>query len=112
MTVSWDDSNFHKNTIKKGVDGLEEWGKVEWHPKAFGDSPVKSGAMRGSLGVERDDNNKCIYVGGGGESKDYILKQELDRSLHHEVGKAGFIMDTVKEKSPLLSQYVKKHIDK
>jgi hypothetical protein len=112
MTYQWDDSKFKKSIITKAIDGLEEWAKVEWHPAAFKDSPVKTGVMRGSLGEERDDANKCIYVGGGGESSSYILKNELDRSIHHPVGKAGFIGDNVKELSPKLAFYVQKHIEK
>jgi hypothetical protein len=108
--IRWDHSKFVKKVISNAIDGLEEWGKVEWRPQAYKDAPKKSGAMAGSLGIERDDNNKCIYVGGGGEAKKYILKQERDRSLHHEVGKAGFIFDTVNSKAPLIPKYVKKRL--
>lgn len=111
MTISWNSDNFKKSIITKAIDGLEEWGLVEWHPAAFKDSPVKTGAMRGSLRVERDDANQCVYVGGGGEASSYILQQELDRSIHHRVGKAGFISDNVKELSPKLGEYVQKHIN-
>ena len=110
MAVTWNDAAFKRKVISSGIDGLEEWGRVEWHPQAYRDAPKKTSAMAGSLGVERDDANKCIYVGGGGQAKAYILKQELDRSLHHEVGKAGFVCDTVQEKASKLSSYVKKHI--
>ena len=110
MSISWNDSGFKKKIVSAGMDGLEEWGRVEWHPQAYKDSPKKTSTMAGSLGIERDDANKCLYVGGGGQAKDYILKQELDRSLHHEVGKAGFIGDTVQMKASKLPAYVKKHI--
>ena len=110
--IKWDHSKFVKNVIKNGIDGLEEWGKVEWHPQAYRDAPKLTSAMAGSLGVERDDKNRCIYVGGGGQARDYILKQELDRSLSHPVGKAGFIGDTVQQKAHKLGTYVKKHIEK
>jgi hypothetical protein len=112
VDIKWDHSKFVSETTKKAVDGLEEWGLVEWKPQAVIDSPKLSGIMAGSLGVERDDAQKCIYVGGGGEASAYILKQELDRSLHHPVGKAGFILDTVNDKAPKLSEYVEKHIKK
>jgi hypothetical protein len=110
MTVTWNDTSYKKKVTSGGMDGLEEWGLVEWKPKAVTDAPKLSGIMAGSLGVERSNREKCIYVGGGGESKAYILKQELDRSLRHEVGKPGFILDTVNEKAQLLSKYVEKHI--
>jgi len=110
MTVTWNDANFRKNIKTKGMDGLEEWGKTVWHPRAYKDCPKLSSTMAESLWVERDDANNCIYVGGGGDAKDYILKQELDRSLHHEVGKAGFIGDTVQQNISQLPEYVKKHI--
>jgi len=111
MTViKWDHKAFVDQTVKKGLDGLEDFGLTVWRPRAVKDAPKLSGTMAGSLGVERDDKNKCIYVGGGGQSKSYILKQELDRSLHHEVGKAGFIGDTLQANISKLPTYVKKHV--
>lgn len=110
MTVTWNDTNFRKNIKTKGMDALEDWGKTAWHPQAYKDAPKLSTTMALSLGVERDDANNCIYVGGGGDAKDYILKQELDRSLRHEVGKAGFIGDTVQQNISKLPAYVKKHV--
>lgn len=108
--VSWNDGGFKKKIKKQGLDGLEEWGRAAWHPQAYRDAPKKTSTMAVSLGVERDEANSCIYVGGGGAAKDYILKQELDRSLHHEVGKAGFIADSVEMHSGKLASYVKKHV--
>ena len=110
MSISWNDSAFKKKVVSSALDGLEEWGRVEWHPQAYKDAPKKSSTMAGSLGVERSDSEKCIYVGGGGQAKDYILKQELDRSLHHEVGKAGFIKDSMQMHISKAPAYVKKHI--
>ena len=110
MSISWDDSSFKKNTKKRGLDGVEEWCRAEWQPQAKQDCPVKGGTMRNSLGVERDDANSCCYVGGGGGAASYIKKQELDRSLSHPTGKAGFIGDTVQMKASKLPAYVKKHI--
>jgi hypothetical protein len=109
--IKWDHSNFLKNVEKKGLDGLEEWAKVEWHPQAYRDAPKLTGTMAGSLGYERDNGKKCIYVGGGGQAKAYILKQELDRSRAHPTGKAGFISDNVQAKASKLSSYVKTHIE-
>lgn len=110
MTVTWNDSGFRKNVKTKGMDGIEEWGKTAWHPQAYKDAPKLSSTMALSLGVERDDANNCIYVGGGGAAKNYILKQELDRSLRHNVGKAGFILDSVQQNISKLPEYVKKHV--
>lgn len=108
--VSWNDSGFRKKVVSGGLDGLEEWGRAVWQPQAYRDAPKETSTMAGGLGVERNDRNKCIYVGGGGQAKAYILKQELDRSLHHNVGKAGFISDTVQQNISKLPAYVKKHI--
>ena len=110
--IKWNHKSFSDKVIKNALLGLEEWALAEWKPQAVRDAPKKSGIMAGSLTVERSDSDRCVYVGGGGEAKAYILKQEMDRSLHHEVGKAGFISDTVKEKAPKLASYVQKHIDK
>lgn len=95
---------------KKVLDGIEEWGLVEWLPQAYIDSPKKTGIMAGSLGVQRDAENHCVRIGGGGEASDYILKQEMDRSLRHPVGKAGFIGDTFNDKISSLPDYVNKHL--
>ncbi len=106
MTVTW---HGHDAT-SKALDGMEEWAMVEWRPQAYKDAPKKNGTMANSLGHERDDANKLVRVGGGGEAKAYILKQEMDRSLHHEVGKSGFIRDSCNMKAAKLPEYVKKHI--
>lgn len=110
MTINWNDKLFISNIRKKGLDGVDEWCRTVWEPQAKRDCPVDGGTMRNSLGVERDDQANCCYVGGGGAASSYILKQELDRSLHHEVGKAGFISDTVANNINKLPEYVKKHI--
>ena len=109
--VKWHPQNFVKTLTKNALDGVEEWAMVEWQPQAYEDAPKKTSTMAGSLGHERDDSAKCVYVGGGGRAKDYILKQELDRSLVHSVGKAGFIIDTVNSKKSSLPQYIKDHIE-
>jgi hypothetical protein len=108
--ITWNDAAFKKKVVSGGMDGLEEWGKAVWHPQAYRDAPKKTSTMAGSLGVERDDANKCIYVGGGGQAKSYILKQELDSSLRHEVGKSHFIGDAVQQNISKLPEYVKKHV--
>ena len=110
MTISWNDSGFKKKCVSAAMDGLEEWGQTAWLSQARQDCPVKDGTMRNSLGVERSDSEKCVYVGGGGAASDYILKQELDRSLHHEVGKSGFIKDSCEMHAGKLTAYVKKHV--
>jgi hypothetical protein len=108
--ITWNDAAFKKRIVSGGMDGLEEFGLAVWRPPAVRDAPKESGTMAGSLGVERDDANKCIYVGGGGQAKSYILKQELDRSIRHNVGKAGFIGDTLQANISKLPAYVKKHV--
>lgn len=110
MGVQWNDSSFKRKVVSAGMDGLNEWGLTVWLPVAKQNCPVDQGTMRNSLGVERDDANKCIYVGGGGQAKAYILKQELDRSLHHNVGKAGFIKDTVEQNISKAPSYIKKRL--
>lgn len=113
MSVQWDDSNFKKATIKRGMDGLEEFARTVWLPQARINcpvAPVNGGTMRNSLGYERDDSQKVVFVGGGGDAKDYIFKQEMDRSLHHTTGKPGFINDTLQDNVSKLPAYVKKHI--
>lgn len=110
MSIQWNDTNFRKKVVQNGMDGLEDWCRTVWQPQAKQDCPVKDGTMRNSLDVERSDSEQALYVGGGGAAKDYILKQELDRSLHHEVGKAGFIRGSVEMHASKLGQYVEKHL--
>ena len=113
MSVQWNDDSFKKATIKRGMDGLEEFALTVWLPQAKINcpvAPVNGGTMRNSLGYERDDSQKVVFVGGGGAAKDYIFKQEMDRSLHHTTGKPGFINDTLQENISKLPAYVKKHI--
>ncbi|MCK9570397.1 hypothetical protein M0R72_15730 [Candidatus Pacearchaeota archaeon] len=110
MAVSWNDKAFKDKMRKAGNDGIEEFALTCWLPQAKAACPVDGGTMRNSLGVERDDNNNCCYAGGGGASSSYILKQELDRSLRHPSGRAGFIGDTLQQNISKLPTYVKKHI--
>jgi hypothetical protein len=72
--------------------------------------PVKEGTMRNSLGVERDDANLCVYIGGGGAAKDYIFRQHQDLALNHPVGKAKFISQPVQQLSNEIPSYIKKHV--
>jgi hypothetical protein len=109
--VKWDDSNYKKSTVTKALDGVEECVKGLMLTQAREDCPVKTGTLRDEgLGTERDDANKCIYLGAGGPAKDYAKRQELDRSLNHRVGKAGFIRDSVEMHASKLNEYVEKHI--
>lgn len=108
--TKWDPKAFLDKTAKDGLDGVEEFCLTVWRPQAVQNAPKKSGTMAGSLGVERDDKNKCCYVGGGGQAASYILKQELDESLHHEVGHSRFITGAVTDNAPKLAGYVQKHI--
>ncbi len=113
MSVTWNDGPFKKKVVKAGMDGLEEFALVAWLPQAKINcpvAPVNGGTMRNSLGYERDDGHKCVYVGGGGAAKDYIFVQEMDESLHHTTGHAGFIRGAVTDNAPKLNGYVKKHI--
>jgi hypothetical protein len=110
MIKSWDHAKFSKDTTKKALDGIEELARGVILTQCKEECPVDQGTMRGSLGVERDDEKKCIYLGGGGLSQAYIYRQHQDRSLNHRVGKAGFIIDPVEEHSPEMPKYIEKHI--
>ena len=95
VNIKWHPEKMRAKVQKATVDGIEEWGRVDWQTQAQQDSPVariKGGTMRGSLGVERMENG--IKIGGGSAAKEYIYVQEFDRSLKHTVGKAGFIRDS------------------
>ena len=112
-TVKWDHKAFVDGKVKAGMDGVEEFALTVWLPQAKINcpvAPVNGGTMRNSLGYERDDGNKCVYVGGGGAAKDYIFKQEMDASLRHTTGKSGFIRGAVTDNASKLPAYVKKHV--
>lgn len=104
----WKDTVLQATTKKNALDGIEEWCQTAWLPQAKTDCPVDSGTMRNSLMVERASDG--CYVGGGGAASDYIMRQELDRSLQHAVGKAGFISDSVNDQKGKLLTIVKKHV--
>lgn len=111
MAVQWDDRAFRARMKKKSLDGIEECARDPMLTAAKEQCPVDKGTMRGSLTVERDDANSCVYLGGGGPAKDYIFRQHQDMSLNHPVGKAKFISDPVETHSPELKDYVEKHIN-
>jgi hypothetical protein len=110
VNVNWNPKNFLKNVKTRALDGIEECARGPMASQAKEDCPVDFGTLRGSIGVERDDANACVYLGCGGPAKDYALRQEVDRTLNHPVGKAGFIRDSVETHSPKLRLYVEKHI--
>ena len=90
--IKWHPEVMRAKVQKAAVDGIEEWGRVDWQTQAQQDCPVDTSTMKGSLGVERMENG--IKIGGGAAAKEYIYVQEFDRSLKHTVGKAGFIRDS------------------
>ena len=108
--IKWDHSKFVKSTKTKALDGIEECAKGVMLTQAKEDCPVDHGIMRGSLTTERDDANLCVYLGGGGPAEAYIHRQEVDRSLQHKVGKAGFIRDSVDMHAPKLKGYIQSHV--
>jgi len=111
--IKWDHKAWVDGKVKQGMDGLEDFALTVWQPQAKQNCPVaevNGGTMRNSLGYERSDREKAVFVGGGGAAKDYIFKQEMDRSLHHTTGKPGFINDTLQQNISKLPEYVKKHV--
>ena len=61
--------------------------------------------------IDLERHKDYCVVGGGGEASSYIAKQELDRSLRHPVGKAGFIQDSVTMHKSEMIEIVKKKIN-
>jgi hypothetical protein len=109
-TVHWDDKKWLGDTHEKALDGVEECARGPMLTQSKEDCPVYKGIMRGTLTVERDDANKCVYLGGGGPAEPYIYEQEVRRDLQHKVGKAGFIRDSVDMHAPKLKGYIQNHI--
>ena len=109
-TVSWHPESWLKDTVTKAMDGLEEGVRGPMATQAKEDCPVDSGTLRNSIGVERDDANKCVYLGCGGPARDYAFRQHQDMSLNHPVGRAKFISGAVEQHAPKLKSYVEKHL--
>ncbi len=107
VKIKWDKSWAQKSE-KYAMDGLERWARTLVLTQAKQDCPVDTGTMRNSLTVERSDSERCVFVGGGGAAKKYIKRQELDRSLHHKIGKAGFIRDSVMMHLDKLAQFMRR----
>lgn len=113
--VEWNDGPFKKSCRAKALDGIEEVVRADMLTQAKEDcpvAPVNGGTMRNSLGIERDDKAGIVYLGGGGAAKKYIKRQELDRSLNHTSGKAGFIRDSMQANIGKLKPAVEKHINR
>jgi hypothetical protein len=108
--IKWDHSSFVKSAKKKGLDGVEECARGLMLTTAKERCPVDNGTMRNSLGVERDDANLCVYLGGGGAAKAYIFRQHQDMSLNHTSGQAKFITSAIETHSKELKGFVEKHL--
>jgi len=110
-TVDWHPESWQKSIKTKALDGVEECVRGLMKTQAQEDCPVDQGTLKGSIGVERDDANKCIYLGCGGPARDYAFRQHQDMSLNHPgAGKAKFISGAVEQHAPKLKSYVEKHL--
>jgi len=110
MPVDWRGGAWGKKIQQRALDGVEECVRAVMATQAREDCPVDRGTLRASIGTERNDAEKCVYLGCGGAAKAYALRQEVDRSLHHRVGKAGFIRDSVLMHAGKLPAYIRKHM--
>lgn len=106
----WWKSDWGRKKTAAAMDGLEEWARTLVLTQSKADCPVDTGTMRNSLMVERSDSEKAVYVGGGGAARKYILRQELDRSLKHTVGKAGFLRDSVMIHLNSLPEFIRRRL--
>ena len=110
-SISWHPESWIDGTVKKAMDGLEEGVRGPMQTQSKEDCTVSSGTLRNSIGVERDDANKCIYLGCGGAASAYAFRQHQDMSLNHPgAGKAKFISGAVEQHAPKLKGYIEKHI--
>jgi hypothetical protein len=113
--LKWDHSAFQKSVHTKAMDGVEELARGPILTEAKENcpvAPVNGGTMRGSLGVERDDQASRCYVGGGGAAAAYIFRQHQDMTLNHTSGRAKFITGAVEAHSGELKKYIEKHLNK
>lgn len=110
MKIDWRGGKWGERIRKNALDGVEECVRTLMATQAREDCPVDKGVLRASIGVERNDAERCVYLGCGGAARKYALRQEVDRSLHHRVGKAGFIRDSVVMHAGKLPAYIKKHV--
>jgi hypothetical protein len=111
VEIVWKGDAIVKDIRAKSMDGIREWCEGVWLPAAVAGCPVDTGVMRESLGVDPRPSEVACYVGGGGASEPYIMKQELDVSLHHTVGHARFITRAVNENVKELPEIIKKHTE-
>lgn len=107
MDFVWNAEEIAKDMHEKALDGLEELARVEMLTEMKLETPVLHGTLRDNETIERRENS--ILIGTGKVTDDYAEKQHNDRSLHHKVGKAGFIEDPFNRLAVKAPEYIQKH---
>jgi hypothetical protein len=109
--IKWDHKHFLKSTETKALDGVEEVARGPMATTAKERCPVDHSTLRGSIGVERDDAGKCVYIGAGGPAAAYAFRQHQDMSLNHPgAGQAKFITSSIEAHEGKLKATIEKHI--
>jgi len=124
--VEWNQEKIIEAVKKAGMDGVEEWARVDVLPLADENCPTDTGTMKGSHAVIRDGSavvagqhnegdtfgggKDQIVIGYGGAAAAYVERQHEDMTLSHPSGKAKWLEDAFNEKLPELQTKVERRL--
>ena len=125
--VQWNQERILAAVKKAGMDGIEEWARVDVLPQADENCPTDSGVMKGSHAVIRDGSAVMagphnegdtfgggadqIVIGYGGAASAYVERQHEDMTLSHPSGEAKWLENAFNNAKPSLAEKVKARVN-
>jgi hypothetical protein len=106
--VVWNADAILAKCKQAGMDGAEEWARVDVLPLADENCPTDTGTMKGTHAVVREGMR--IEIGYGGPAAPYAERQHEDMTLSHPSGEAKWLENAFNSKLPALSEKVNKRL--
>ena len=107
VEFEWNTISFESEMHEKAMDGLEELATVVMLTEMKNTTPVDHGTLRDNETVERRADT--VVIGTGKVTDSYAEVVHNDRSIHHKVGKAGFVEDPFNAHKGEANEYIAKH---